>query len=84
MQLGNSKVEAHFADVRSYMYQGKKVDQQVHLGFDLAVTQHTPVLAANDGKVLLGLRSGHLRQLHRDRSRLRRCNRFTATWPISQ
>ena len=32
------QVEAHFADVRSYIYQGKKVDQQVHLGFDLAVT----------------------------------------------
>ena len=53
VQLGNSKVEAHFADVRTYVYQGKKVDKQVHLGFDLAVTQHTPVYAANDGKVLL-------------------------------
>ncbi len=52
VQLGNSKVEAHFADVRTYKYQGKKVDEQVHLGFDLAVTQHTPVVAANDGKVL--------------------------------
>jgi murein DD-endopeptidase MepM/ murein hydrolase activator NlpD len=52
VQLGNSKVEAHFADVRTYIYQGKKVDEQVHLGFDLAVTQHTPVVAANDGKVL--------------------------------
>jgi hypothetical protein len=52
VQLGNSKVEAHFADVRTYIYQGKKVDQQVHLGFDLAVRQHTPVLAANDGKVV--------------------------------
>jgi murein DD-endopeptidase MepM/ murein hydrolase activator NlpD len=52
VQLGNSKVEAHFADVRTYLYQDKKVDQQVHLGFDLAVRQHTPVLAANDGKVL--------------------------------
>jgi murein DD-endopeptidase MepM/ murein hydrolase activator NlpD len=52
VQLGNSKVEAHFADVRTYTYQSKKVDQQVHLGFDLAVNQHTPVLAANDGKVL--------------------------------
>ena len=52
VQLGNSKVEAHFADVRTYMYEGRKVDQQVHLGFDLAVTQHTPVLAANDGRVI--------------------------------
>jgi murein DD-endopeptidase MepM/ murein hydrolase activator NlpD len=52
VQLGNSKVEAHFADVRTYVYQGKNVDKQVHLGFDLAVNQHTPVLAGNDGKVL--------------------------------
>jgi murein DD-endopeptidase MepM/ murein hydrolase activator NlpD len=52
LQLANSKVESEFADVRSYIYNGKKVDQQVHLGFDLAVTSHTPVVAANDGKVV--------------------------------
>jgi hypothetical protein len=52
LQLANSKVESEFADVRSYIYKGKKVDQQVHLGFDLAVTAHTPVLAANDGQVI--------------------------------
>jgi hypothetical protein len=51
-QLANSQVEAHFADVRSYVYKGKKVDQQVHLGYDLAVTAHVPVLAANDGRVV--------------------------------
>ncbi len=51
-QLANSQVEAHFADVRSYVYKGKKVDQQVHLGFDLAVTPHVAVLAANDGRVV--------------------------------
>ena len=52
LQLTNSKVESEFADVRSYIYKGKKVDQQVHLGFDLAVTAHTPVLASNDGRVI--------------------------------
>jgi hypothetical protein len=52
LQLANSKVESEFADVRSYIYNGKKVDQQVHLGFDLAVTAHTPVMASNDGKVV--------------------------------
>ncbi len=52
LQLANSKVESEFADVRSYVYNGKKVDQQVHLGFDLAVSQHTPVVASNDGKVV--------------------------------
>jgi len=52
LQLANSQVESEFADVRSYIYQGKKVDRQVHLGFDLAVSAHTPVVAANDGKVV--------------------------------
>jgi murein DD-endopeptidase MepM/ murein hydrolase activator NlpD len=52
VQLGNSKVEAGFADHRTYIYQGKEVDQQVHLGFDLAVTAHVPVAAANEGVVL--------------------------------
>ena len=52
MQLGNSQVEASFADHRTYLYSGKEVDQQVHLGFDLAVTAGVPVAAANAGKVL--------------------------------
>src|SRR5436190_4014070 len=52
VQLGNSQVEASFADHRTYMYGGKEVDQQVHLGFDLAVTAHVPVHAANSGVVV--------------------------------
>jgi len=52
LQLANSQVESNFADVRSYVYKGKKVDQQVHLGFDLAATQHVAVVAANDGRVV--------------------------------
>ena len=51
-QQRNSKVEAHFADVRNYIYQGKKIDQQVHLGYDLSITQHVGVEASNDGKVV--------------------------------
>lgn len=51
-QLINTAVEAGFADQRSYVYQGKEVDQQVHLGFDLASTTNAPVLAANKGRVL--------------------------------
>jgi murein DD-endopeptidase MepM/ murein hydrolase activator NlpD len=46
------KEEADFADVRNYTYHGKKVDQQVHLGFDLSDTANTPVRAANDGRVV--------------------------------
>ncbi|HEY7291432.1 MAG TPA: M23 family metallopeptidase, partial [Vicinamibacterales bacterium] len=52
VQLGNSQVEASFADHRTYIYGGKEVDQQVHLGFDLAVTEHVPVHAANRGVVV--------------------------------
>ena len=52
VQLGNSQVEAAFADARTYVYNGKDVDLQTHLGFDLAVTANVPVLAANAGKVV--------------------------------
>ncbi len=45
-------MEAVFADYRTYVYKGQKVDHQVHLGFDLAVNAHTPIPASNDGKVL--------------------------------
>ena len=51
-QLADSKVEAQFADHRRYFHQGRKIDEQDHLGFDLAVTANVPVLAANDGKVV--------------------------------
>ena len=50
--LGNASVEARFADNRTYVNQGKEIDRQVHLGFDLAVTQRIPVLAANTGIVV--------------------------------
>ena len=45
-------MEAGFADQRTYVYGGQDVDQQVHLGFDLASTLAAPVLAANRGRVL--------------------------------
>ena len=48
----HSQAEANFADLRNYIYQGKKIDQQVHLGYDLAVTQHVGVEASNDGRVV--------------------------------
>lgn len=57
-QLSNSKVEAQFADVRSYTYQGKKVDEQVHLGFDLSKVKQAPVVASNAGKVIHADRLG--------------------------
>lgn len=51
-QLGNSQVESGFADHRTYVYDGRDVDQQVHLGFDLAATANVPVKAANTGRVI--------------------------------
>ena len=52
LQLSNTAVESQFADYRTYIYNGQKVDQQVHLGFDLASVQHAPVMAANSGRVV--------------------------------
>ena len=48
----NTAVESAFADRRTYIYQGKEVDQQTHLGFDLASYAGTPIVAANRGRVL--------------------------------
>src|SRR4029079_15540474 len=50
-QLSNSKVEANFADFRTYTWNGEPVDSAYHLGYDLSVTQHYPIEAANTGKV---------------------------------
>ncbi len=50
-QLSNSKVEANFADQRTYTYNGEAIDTAYHLGYDLSVTKHYPVEAANSGTV---------------------------------
>jgi murein DD-endopeptidase MepM/ murein hydrolase activator NlpD len=52
LQLSNSQVESLFADHRTYVYKGKEVDQQDHVGFDLSVTQQYPIEASNNGVVL--------------------------------
>ena len=52
LQLSNSQVESFFADFRTYFYQGKKVDEQTHLGFDLASLAQAPVECSNDGVVI--------------------------------
>jgi murein DD-endopeptidase MepM/ murein hydrolase activator NlpD len=49
----NNAVESAFADQRTYIYKGKDVDQQTHLGFDLASFTGVPIVAANRGKVVL-------------------------------
>jgi murein DD-endopeptidase MepM/ murein hydrolase activator NlpD len=52
LPMVDSTVESRFADDRIYTWQGKKIDEQTHLGFDLAKLQHSPIPASNDGKVL--------------------------------
>ena len=51
VQLSNSKVEANFADERTYTYNGEAIDKAYHLGYDLSVTKRYPVEAANGGTV---------------------------------
>jgi len=52
-QMRNSQVMARFADHRTYFYNGREIDQQDHLGLDLATTRADAVPAANDGVVVL-------------------------------
>ncbi|HZM33739.1 MAG TPA: M23 family metallopeptidase [Burkholderiales bacterium] len=52
VQLSNSKVEANFADERTYTYNGEPIDKAYHLGYDLSVTKRYPVEAANHGTVV--------------------------------
>jgi murein DD-endopeptidase MepM/ murein hydrolase activator NlpD len=50
-QLSNSKVEANFADERTYTWNGEAINTAYHLGYDLSVTKNYPVEAANAGTV---------------------------------
>jgi murein DD-endopeptidase MepM/ murein hydrolase activator NlpD len=52
VQLSNSKVEANFADERTYTYNGEAIDKAYHLGYDLSVTKRYPAEAANAGTVV--------------------------------
>jgi murein DD-endopeptidase MepM/ murein hydrolase activator NlpD len=46
------KPMARFGDRRTYLYQNKDVDQQTHLGEDLASLVNSPVYAGNNGVVV--------------------------------
>jgi murein DD-endopeptidase MepM/ murein hydrolase activator NlpD len=50
-RLPNAAPRAGFADRRTYIYDGQEIDQQDHLGVDLASLAHSPVPAANAGVV---------------------------------
>ena len=51
-QLSNSKVEANFADERTYTWKGEPIDTAHHVGYDLSVTKNYPVEVANSGTVV--------------------------------
>jgi murein DD-endopeptidase MepM/ murein hydrolase activator NlpD len=51
MQPRNTKVFSNFAETRTYVYDGREIDTQVHYGYDLASTRQSPVPAANNGVV---------------------------------
>ncbi len=53
LQMRNAQVMSDFADRRTYVYEGREVDRQDHLGFDLASTRAAEIQAANDGVVVL-------------------------------
>jgi murein DD-endopeptidase MepM/ murein hydrolase activator NlpD len=46
------KPMARYGDKRTYLYEGKTVDHQVHMGEDLASLERSPVPAANHGVVV--------------------------------
>jgi murein DD-endopeptidase MepM/ murein hydrolase activator NlpD len=50
-QLSNSKVEANFADARTYIYKDTVIDKAYHVGYDLSVTKHYAAEASNSGVV---------------------------------
>ncbi len=52
LQMANTQLRANFAEQREYVYKGKAIDHQTHLGLDLASLAHAPVPAANGGKVV--------------------------------
>jgi murein DD-endopeptidase MepM/ murein hydrolase activator NlpD len=52
LQPRNTKVFSNFAETRTYLYNGKEIDTQMHFGYDLASTKQSPVPAANRGTVV--------------------------------
>ncbi len=51
-RMARSSRKAGYAEMRTYYYNGREVDKQVHLGIDLASTKKAEVTAANRGEVV--------------------------------
>ena len=48
----NAETTAKFAERRIYYYKGERIDEQTHLGVDLASLANSEVEAANNGRVI--------------------------------
>jgi murein DD-endopeptidase MepM/ murein hydrolase activator NlpD len=53
LPMVNTAITAAFADHRTYVHAGRKIDEQVHLGFDMASVERDAVPASNRGVVVL-------------------------------
>lgn len=58
LRMKNAAEMAQFADHRSYYYNGEKIDEQYHMGVDLASLANSPIEAANNGIVVFAERNG--------------------------
>ncbi|PKN11625.1 MAG: peptidase M23 [Deltaproteobacteria bacterium HGW-Deltaproteobacteria-4] len=52
LRMPRAMTTGAYAEARDYFYNGRLIDQQTHLGTDLASVAQAPILAANPGKVL--------------------------------
>ncbi|MDZ7642159.1 MAG: M23 family metallopeptidase [Desulfurivibrio sp.] len=51
LRMARSSRRSDFADQRTYFYDGRQIDEQVHLGVDLASVRQAEIQAANHGIV---------------------------------
>ncbi|MBN2418464.1 MAG: M23 family metallopeptidase [Deltaproteobacteria bacterium] len=58
LRMKNAANMAQFADKRSYYHNGQKIDEQYHMGIDLASLANSPIEAANNGIVVFAERNG--------------------------
>ncbi len=52
LRLPHSARKASFGIRRAYFYHGEKIDEETHLGVDLASIARSPIPAANSGRVI--------------------------------
>ena len=53
LRLPKSATRSRFADHRIYMYKGREIDRQVHMGIDLASVARSAIPVSNSGIVML-------------------------------